>query len=186
MKQEMMGWHQLDHMQIICTSFRTDNHTSTSSLNLLSQLFLTSNQQCQSNEGTGNMHRNFYKVWICGFWDMRKDRQTHRHSQYFTPIPVGSNKDTTIETNITDSNYSVSTTAMKTSLVLAGLWCTRWQIHHQTDLCLDHAPWNGCEVPSAVACRAECKHTNITEQTRPWWPTVTWPSQQFEKYTAIH
>jgi len=32
MKQEMMGWqwHQLDHMQIICTSRQTDNHASTS------------------------------------------------------------------------------------------------------------------------------------------------------------
>jgi len=34
MKQEMMGWqwHQLDHMQIICTSLHTDNHASISSL----------------------------------------------------------------------------------------------------------------------------------------------------------
>jgi len=34
-KQEMMGWqwHQLDDMQIICTSLQTDNHTSTSPLN---------------------------------------------------------------------------------------------------------------------------------------------------------
>jgi len=34
-KQEMMGWqwHQLDHMQIICTLLQTDNHASTSSLN---------------------------------------------------------------------------------------------------------------------------------------------------------
>jgi len=31
MKQEMMGlqWHQLDDMQIICTSLQTDNHAST-------------------------------------------------------------------------------------------------------------------------------------------------------------
>ena len=27
-----MLWHQLDHMQTICTSFQTDNHTNTSSL----------------------------------------------------------------------------------------------------------------------------------------------------------
>ena len=27
-------WHQLDHMQIVCTSLQTDNHASTSSLNL--------------------------------------------------------------------------------------------------------------------------------------------------------
>jgi len=36
MKQEMgfgMQWHQLDHMQTICTSLQTDNHTNTSSLN---------------------------------------------------------------------------------------------------------------------------------------------------------
>jgi len=36
MKQEMMGlqWHQLDHMQIICTPLQTDNHAITpSSLN---------------------------------------------------------------------------------------------------------------------------------------------------------
>jgi len=35
MKQELMGWqwHQLDHMQVICTSLQTDSHASTSSLN---------------------------------------------------------------------------------------------------------------------------------------------------------
>jgi len=35
MKQEMMGrqWHQLGHMQIICTSLQADNHASTSPLN---------------------------------------------------------------------------------------------------------------------------------------------------------
>jgi len=37
MKQEMIWWqwHQLDHMQMICTSLQTDNHTSTSPLNIL-------------------------------------------------------------------------------------------------------------------------------------------------------
>jgi len=32
LEQEMMGWqwHQLDHMQIICTSLQTDNHASIS------------------------------------------------------------------------------------------------------------------------------------------------------------
>jgi len=37
LKQEMMGWqwHQLDHIQIICTRLQTDNHTSTPSLNFL-------------------------------------------------------------------------------------------------------------------------------------------------------
>jgi len=36
-KQELMEWkwHQLDHMQIICTSLQTDNRASTSSLNFL-------------------------------------------------------------------------------------------------------------------------------------------------------
>jgi len=32
LEQEMMGWqwHQLDHMQIICTSLQTGNHANTS------------------------------------------------------------------------------------------------------------------------------------------------------------
>jgi len=41
-------------MQIICTSLRTDNHASTSSLNFFTgwMLVLTPNQQCQSTEGS--------------------------------------------------------------------------------------------------------------------------------------
>jgi len=32
LEHEIMGWqwHQLDHMQIICTSLQSDNHASTS------------------------------------------------------------------------------------------------------------------------------------------------------------
>jgi len=47
-----MQWHQLDHMQTICTSPQTDNHINTSSLNFTGwMLFVTPNQQCQSTEG---------------------------------------------------------------------------------------------------------------------------------------
>jgi len=43
-------WHQLDHMQVICTSLQTDNHASTSSLNFFTcqMLFLMPYQQHQS------------------------------------------------------------------------------------------------------------------------------------------
>ena len=40
-------WHQLDHMQILCTSLQTDNHASTSSLDFL-QTECFSNQQRQN------------------------------------------------------------------------------------------------------------------------------------------
>ena len=45
LKQEMMGWqcHQLDHMQINCTSLQTDNHGSTSLLNFCRLDALSSN-----------------------------------------------------------------------------------------------------------------------------------------------
>ena len=47
-----MQRHQLDHMQTICTSLKTDNHINTSSLSYTGRmLFLTPNQQCQSTEG---------------------------------------------------------------------------------------------------------------------------------------
>jgi len=46
-------WHQLDHMQTICTSLQTDNHANTSSLNFYTlMLFLTPNQQYQSTKGS--------------------------------------------------------------------------------------------------------------------------------------
>jgi len=38
----------LDHMQIICTSLQTDNHTSTSSLSFYRPDALPNSQQCQS------------------------------------------------------------------------------------------------------------------------------------------
>ena len=54
LSQEIMGWqwHQMDHMQIICTSLQTNNHTSTSLLSFVGQmLLLIASQQCQSTEG---------------------------------------------------------------------------------------------------------------------------------------
>jgi len=51
----MMGWqwHQLDHMQIICTSLQTDIHASTSPLSFFTgrMPFLMPSQQRQSTEG---------------------------------------------------------------------------------------------------------------------------------------
>jgi len=56
MKQEMTGWqwHQLDHMQIICTSLQTYKHASISSFNFYrpDDLPMTPNQQRRSNEGS--------------------------------------------------------------------------------------------------------------------------------------
>jgi len=44
--------HQLDYIQIICTSLQTDNNTSTSPVNFTGRmLFMAPNQQCQSTEG---------------------------------------------------------------------------------------------------------------------------------------
>ena len=41
-------WHQLDHMQTICTSLQTDNHTNTSSLNFYRQDALPDDQKTVS------------------------------------------------------------------------------------------------------------------------------------------
>jgi len=43
-------WHQLDHMQTICTLLETDNHTDTIPLNFYRPDALP-NRQCQSTEG---------------------------------------------------------------------------------------------------------------------------------------
>jgi len=52
MKQEMMvnQWHQLDYMEIICTSLRIMPVPHHSSFFSGQMLFLMPNQQCQSSE----------------------------------------------------------------------------------------------------------------------------------------
>jgi len=62
-----MQWHQLGHMQTICISLQTDNHTNTLSMFTGQMLFLTPNQQCQSTEGTQIKDKikdnNIYSIW---------------------------------------------------------------------------------------------------------------------------
>ena len=43
-------WHQLDHIQIICTSLQTDNHASTSPLSFYRPDSVPVAQPCQSTE----------------------------------------------------------------------------------------------------------------------------------------
>ena len=61
-------WHQLDHMQTICTSLQTDNHTNTSSLNIYRQDALPDDQKTVSkhwrhiavpNERLNKLHNNW-------------------------------------------------------------------------------------------------------------------------------
>jgi len=55
MRQEMMGWqlHQLDRLQIICTSLQTDKHASISSFVFTGRMiFMTPSQQYQCTKGT--------------------------------------------------------------------------------------------------------------------------------------
>jgi len=51
LEQEMIGWqwHQLDHMQIICTLLQTDNHASTSPLSFYRPDVLPATQPTASN-----------------------------------------------------------------------------------------------------------------------------------------
>ena len=43
-------WHQLDHMQVICTLLYIDNHVIIELFFTGQMLFLMLNQQCQSTE----------------------------------------------------------------------------------------------------------------------------------------
>ena len=73
----MIGWqsHQLDNMQIICTSLQTDNYVSTSSLNLQAR--------CSSwRSRTGSRH---YKSFCLG--ELTKSgvsmvKEAKRHNNY--------------------------------------------------------------------------------------------------------
>jgi len=65
MKQEMTGWQwpQVDHVQIICTSIRTDNHASTLSLNFYKPDALPDIQSTVST--TTTKLQNSLKIFLC-------------------------------------------------------------------------------------------------------------------------
>jgi len=59
-------WHQLDHMQIMCTSLQTDNHAALHhSFFTGRMLFLLPNQKCQSTEGKVAL---YYLSTLCMWW----------------------------------------------------------------------------------------------------------------------
>jgi len=65
----MMGWqwHQLDHMQIICTTLQTEPRQYPITQFFMGQmLFLTRNQQCQSTEGRSLIQKPIKNVTKIG------------------------------------------------------------------------------------------------------------------------
>jgi len=63
----MMGWqwHQLEHMQIICTTLQTDNLAYPITQFFTGRmLFLTPNQQCQSTEGDKMRYANSINLFL--------------------------------------------------------------------------------------------------------------------------
>jgi len=67
MKQEIMRWqwHQLDHVQIICTLLQTDNQASTLPLSFFTGRvpFLPPNQQRQSTEANRVVNQVMLGWW---------------------------------------------------------------------------------------------------------------------------
>jgi len=53
-------WHQLDHMQIICTSLQTDNHASTSPLIFYRPDALPATQSTASKHWMQNHITSYY------------------------------------------------------------------------------------------------------------------------------
>jgi len=53
-------WHQLDHMQIICTSLQTDNHASTSVLSFYRPNALPATQPTAS--------KHWRQMWLFRNW----------------------------------------------------------------------------------------------------------------------
>ena len=73
MKQEMTGWqwHQLDHMQIICSLLQTDNHGSTSPLSFYRLDALPAAQLTASKHWRSmKMHRNTQKIRTLVLWQL--------------------------------------------------------------------------------------------------------------------
>ena len=82
MKQEMKGcqWHQLHHMQIICTSLETDNHASTSSLSFYRPDALPDAQPTASNsEGKCQSSDNVFSILMQNLNTKDKSTTNQKH-----------------------------------------------------------------------------------------------------------
>jgi len=105
----MIGWqwHQLNHMQVICTSLQTYNHANTSSLSFFTgqMLFVPPNQQHQHHSTKGKNYRNYKGTETCdkvinyhcfaqeADWEIcqqHTNKQTHKQLLYghYTRKPV--------------------------------------------------------------------------------------------------
>ena len=82
MNQEMMGWqwHQLDHMQIICTLFQTDNHASTSSLNFL-QAGCSSWRATKSVEAPKAKYACIFNYVMHQNWNKNNGKRTNKEDK---------------------------------------------------------------------------------------------------------
>jgi len=71
MKQETMGWqwHQLDHMQIICTLLQADSHASTSSIFIFyTPDALPDAKGLRKNIPPGREQLSSVVCLVCGVW----------------------------------------------------------------------------------------------------------------------
>ena len=126
-----MQWHQLGHMQTICTLLQTDNHTNTHHSIFTGQMHLqTPNEQYQRTKGQ-------YKTSL---------HQTARHLWNKTRCisMVG------LWINSTSDTYCFSGSLSSDYLVTIIMWCVisikRWLIG--TGVCVVHL--NVCLLPSVL------------------------------------
>ena len=77
-------WHQLDHMQTICTSLQTDNHTNTSSLNFYRPDAFPGDQPTVSKHclTIKPIKIQLYSILRCTHW-MLLDSEYHFRQQKF-------------------------------------------------------------------------------------------------------
>jgi len=98
-----MQWHQLGHMQAICTSLQTDNHTNTLSLNIFRPDALSDAQPT-----------------VAKHWRQRRQQQMHRYKtqplgllMYFRTTSKGENSELKKSTEM--NHITVSTIAIATN-----------------------------------------------------------------------
>ena len=149
-----MQWHQLDHMQTICTWLQRDDPTNTHNTQLV-MLFLPPSQQCQSSEGTCSNITHQHKLYYASLY-------THKHTHTFNGPLSGTTRVSRYHSLRLYILYIYVSTTVLSQVQTMKCEISVWQVCHYQGI------WSDGKIPQCLKWSTSEYH-----QTANWYDQQT-------------